>query len=105
MSEEDLSNWLLCAANDKSIRVWCLQNMMQYTCSSNTLTKCQPTSEFENIICKNETIPLQNYKLFSEKHNLYCYKLRQNFDAVWLTDDSLLIAAITQCGMLKVTLN
>lgn len=105
MSEEDLSNWLLCASNDKSIRVWCLKDMIQYTCTNNSVTKRHSNNVSENIICKNEIVCLQSYKIFSEKQNLYCYKLKQNFDAVWLDDSSLLIAAITQCGMLKVMLN
>lgn len=45
---------------------------------------------------------LQNYKSLTEKQNLYCYKLKQNFDAVWLKNNSLLFAAITKCGSLKV---
>lgn len=86
----DQSNWLLCAAEDKSIRLWCLKDITQYACSHS-----------ENI-CKNEVISLQNYKLFTEEQNFYCYKLKQNFDAVWLNNNSILVAAITKCGTLKV---
>lgn len=53
-------------------------------------------------MCKNEMLSLQNYKLFSEEQNLYCYKLQRNFDAVWLNNDSVLVAAVTKCGTLKV---
>jgi len=48
-------------------------------------------------------LSLQNYKLFSEDQNLYCYKFQRNFDAVWVDNDSVLVAAVTKCGTLKVT--
>lgn len=89
-SKMDQSNWLLCAAEDKSIRLWCIKDITQYACTRS------------KTICKNEIISLQNYKLLTEKQNLYCYKLKQNFDAVWLKNNSLLVAAITKCGSLKV---
>lgn len=93
---------MLCAAEDKSIRVWCIKNITQYTCAYQAIVSHQPNSEFENVY-KNEIISLQSYKLISEKQNVYCCKLKQNFDAVWLNNNSsLLVAAVTQCGMLKV---
>lgn len=64
----------------------------------------QSNSHFENV-CKNEIISLENYKLFSEEQNAYCYKFQQRFDAVWLDDSSILIAAITKCSTLKVIIN
>lgn len=75
---------------------------MQYTCTHQTIIGHQSNSEFENVY-KNEIISLQNYKLFSEKQNVYYCKLKPNFDAVWLNNNrALLVAAVTQCGMLKV---
>lgn len=100
-SRKDYSNWLLCASEDNSIRLWCLNDISQYTCAHQTNSIIESNSNFENI-CKNEILSLKNYKLFSEEQNLYCYKLQQNFDAVWLENSSLLLAAITKCGTLKV---
>lgn len=102
-SNTDQSNWLLCAAEDKSIRLWRINNISQYTCahkinSASDLSETESTtSRFENI-CKNEIMSLQKYKLISGEQILYCY-----FDAIWLDNNSnVLIAAITKCGALKV---
>lgn len=103
-SKKDQCHWLLCAAGDKSIRLWCLNDISQYTCAHLTNSIHQSNNNFE-YTCKNEIIPLQNYKVFSEEQNLYCYKLQQHFDAVWLENSSLLLAAITKCGSLKVNYN
>lgn len=101
-SKVDHNNWLLCASENKSIRLWCLNDITQYTCSHRTnILQEECNSHLENI-CKNEIISLQNYKLFSEKQNLYCYKFKQNFDAVLHDKNSIFIAAITKCGTLKV---
>lgn len=101
-SKTNQSNWLLCAAEDKSIKLWCINNISQYTCvyqANSTLDMSSTDSNsphFKNIY-KNEIVSLQNYK-FSEKRNLYSY-----FDAVWLDNSTkVLIAAITKCGTLKV---
>ncbi|XP_060875475.1 apoptotic protease-activating factor 1-like [Metopolophium dirhodum] len=99
-SRTDQSNWLLSAAN-KSIRLWCLKDITQYACAHKTNTTNQSNSNLENE-CKNEILSLLNYKLFSEDQNLYCYKLQRNFDAVWVDNDSVLVAAVTKCGTLKV---
>lgn len=101
-SKTDQSNWLLSAAN-KSIRLWCLKDITQYACAHQTNTTNQSNSNFENV-CKNEILSLQNYKLFSEDQNLYCCKLQRNFDAVWVDNDSVLVAAVTKCGTLKILL-
>ncbi|CAH1736793.1 unnamed protein product [Aphis gossypii] len=99
-SKTDQSYWLLSAAN-KSIRLWCLKDIKQYACAHRTISTNQSNSDIENM-CKNEMLSLQNYKLFSEEQNLYCYKLQRNFDAVWLNNDSVLVAAVTKCGTLKI---
>lgn len=99
-SKADQSNFLLSAAN-KSIRLWRLKDITQYACAHQTNTANQSNSNFENK-CKNEILSLQNYKLFSEDQNLYCCKLQRNFDAVWVDNDSVLVAAVTKCGTLKV---
>ncbi|XP_026822292.1 apoptotic protease-activating factor 1-like [Rhopalosiphum maidis] len=99
-SKTDQSFWLLSAAN-KSIRLWCLKDIKQYACAHRTISTNQSNSNIENM-CKNEMLSLQNYKLFSEEQNLYCYKLQRNFDAVWLDNDSVLVAAVTKCGTLKI---
>lgn len=99
-SRTDQSNWLLSAAN-KSIRLWRLKDITQYVCAHRTNATNEYNSDFENV-CKNEILSLQNYKLFSEDQNLYCYKLQRNFDAVWVDNDSVLVAAVTKCGTLKV---
>lgn len=101
-SKDDQSNWLLCAAEDKSIRLWCLKDLAQYTCTHHTVSTLQSNSEF-NGVCINEILSLKTYKKLSEEQNIYCYKLKQNFDALWLDNRAVLIAAITQCGMLKVS--
>lgn len=101
LSKNDQSNWLLCVAEDKSIRLWCLNNITQYTCVNRNLAFYKNNKHLENI-CKNETITLEKYKSMFEKNDFYCYKLQQNFDAVWLENNSLLIAAISKCGTLKV---
>lgn len=99
-SKTDQSNWLLCAADDKSIRLWCLNDITKYTCSHNINSAHHSNnSNFKNE-CKNEIISLQNYKSSSEQM-LYC-KFKQDFDAMWLDNGSILVAAITQCGSLKV---
>lgn len=100
-SDNDQSNWLLCAAEDKSIRLWCLNDIAQYACANKINTVQQSNSNFEKK-CKNEVMSFQDYKLFLEEQNLYCYKFKQNFDAVCLKNDSVLVAAITQCESLKV---
>jgi hypothetical protein len=93
---------LLCAAEDKSIRLWCLNDITKYTCSHKIDSKHHSNnSDFKNL-CKNEIISLQNYKSFTEEQNVYCYKFKQNFDAAWLDNGSILIATITKCGTLKV---
>uniref|UniRef100_A0A2H8TPT9 Apoptotic protease-activating factor 1 n=1 Tax=Melanaphis sacchari TaxID=742174 RepID=A0A2H8TPT9_9HEMI len=99
-SRIDQSFWLLSAAN-KSIRLWCLKDIKQYACAHKTISTNQSNNTIKNM-CKNEILSLQNYKLFSEEQNLYCYKLQRNFDAVWLDNDSVLVAAVTKCGTLKI---
>lgn len=103
-SENDQSYWLLCAAEDNSIKLWCLNDIVQYMCADQNNISHQLDSHFENV-CKNEIISLKNYKLISEKQNAYCYKFQQRFDAVWLNDSSILIAVITKCNTLKVIIN
>jgi len=100
-SKKDQNNWLLCASEDKCIRLWCLNGISQYTCAHQTNSINKSNNNFENI-CKNEIISLKNYKLFSEDQNLYCYKFKPIFDAVWLDNNLFLLAAITECGTLKV---
>lgn len=92
---------MLCAARDKSIRLWCLNDITKYTCSHKIDSKYHSNNNFKNL-CKNEIIPLQNYKSFIEEQNVYCYKFKQNFDAMWLDNGSILVATITKCGTLKV---
>lgn len=101
-SKTDQSNWLLCAAEDKSIKLWCLNDISQYTCAHQANSTHQSNNDcMQCNVCKNEIISLQNYKLFSGEQNLY--KLKENFDAVWLDNNSnVLIAAVTECGSLKV---
>lgn len=100
-SYENQCQWLLCAAENKSIRVWCLNGIAQYTCANKINTIQHASSNVENK-CKNEVMSLQNYKLFSKEQHLNCYKLKQNFDAVFFENNSILVAAVTQCGTLKV---
>lgn len=101
MSKVDQCNWLLCAAKDKSIRLWRFNDFTQYSCICRTNTLHQSDDDLKNI-CKNEVILLQKYKLFMEEKKLYCYKLKQNFDALWLDNNSLIVAAVSKCGKLKV---
>lgn len=99
-STTEQKNWLLCAAEDRSIQLWYINDITQYTCAYQTNTIYQSNNVIENI-CKNDVICLQDYQLFTEEQNL-CYKFKQNFDAVWLDNNTILIAAITRCGTLKV---
>ncbi|VVC32819.1 Hypothetical protein CINCED_3A002930 [Cinara cedri] len=101
-STEDQNNWLLCAAEDRSIRLWCINEIENYTCAYQANTKHQSSNGVEHL-CKNEVISLQDYKLITGKQNL-CYTFKQNFDAVWLDNNSILIAAATKCRTLKILL-
>lgn len=76
--------------------------MNKYTCCHKINSAHLSNNSDVNNVCKNEIMSLQNYKIFSGEKNLYCYKFKQNFDAVWLENDSILVAAITKCGTLKV---
>lgn len=99
-SSEEQRTWLLCAAEDQSIRLWCLDDTTQSACPYQTNTMHQSNNDVKNI-CKNDVISLSDYKLLTEEQTL-CYKFKQNFDAVWLDNNSILIAAVTRCGTLKV---
>lgn len=100
-SHEDQSYWLLCAAENKSIRLWCLNGITQYTCADKINTIQNSSNSFEKK-CKNEVISFKNFELFSKEENLNCYKLKQNFEAMYFENNSILVAAVTQCGTLKV---
>lgn len=102
-SKIDQGYWLLSAVN-KSIRLWCLKDITQYACAYKKNTLNQSNNNFENM-CKNEIISLQNHELFFEEQNVYCYKFQRNFDAIWLDNDTVLVAAVTNCGTLKVINN
>lgn len=96
----DTVHWLLCAADDRSVRLWSLDDTSNFNSSASV------TSSNHLDSCKNEKLSLGNYKLSltSKLQESICCKLNPNFDAVWLDNNALLIAAVTKCGRLKVIL-
>lgn len=88
-SNTERSSWLLCAADNGSVRLWCLDDSTKYMCT-----------------CKASRITLQEYMCTVNlgRQETNCCKLNPNFDAIWLNNNIILIAAMTKCGSLKVNL-
>ncbi|XP_050540508.1 apoptotic protease-activating factor 1-like isoform X2 [Daktulosphaira vitifoliae] len=98
----DTVHWLLCATDDRSVRLWSLDDITKTLCNFNSNTVVTSVNHLD--FCKNEKLTLENYKLSLtfKQQETFCCKLNPNFDAVWLDNNSVLIAAVTKCGRLKI---